>query len=66
MYSLFEERGELKMKYYMRSKIVSWDSTKPSIIVGTKSYGFCEVFKSRADFGKVYPNETPFELEGDK
>jgi hypothetical protein len=43
------------MKYYMRSKIVSWDSTKPSI-----------VFKSRADFGKEYPNETPFELECDK
>lgn len=54
------------MKYYMRSKIVSWDSTKPSIVVGTKSYGFCEVFKTRADFEKVYPNETPFELEGVK
>lgn len=54
------------MKYYMRGKIVSWDSTKPSIVVGTKSYGFCEVFKSRADFAKAYPYEIPIELEGDK
>ena len=54
------------MKYYMRSKIVQWTDTKPSIVVNTKSYGFCEVFKSHADFGKAYPDETPIELEGDK
>ena len=54
------------MKYYMRSKIVSWDSTKPPIVVGTKSYGFCEVFKTRASFEKAYPSEDPVELEGDK
>lgn len=54
------------MKYYMRSRIIPWEDVKPSIIPSTNSYGLCEVFKSRADFKKAYPLETPIELEGDK
>lgn len=54
------------MKYYMRSKIVRWDDAKPVVHPTSMFYGLCEVFKSRADFEKAYPDEEPIELEGNK
>jgi len=75
-YAKFSDNGnkeekrqeEEKMKYYMRSKIVSWEGTKPPIPPPpeTESYGFCEVFKSHVAFEKAYPGEEPIVLEGDK
>lgn len=56
----------MKRIYYMRSKIVPWKDTNPEIDPSTKSYGLCEVFKTRMDFERAYPDEIFIEIEGDK